>query len=808
MKISLKWLKNYVDFELTPEALAQRITDVGLEVENIEYLGKKYDKFVVGKVLKVNKHPNADKLTLCDVNVGSDILKIVCGAPNVAENQNVVVGLVGAVVPKNQHDPDGKPFQLTQAKIRGVDSFGMICSEYELELGEDKSGILVLPENVVPGISLSEYLGLDDVVLDIAITPNRADCLSHIGIAREVGAILKCRLRKPKPKVKESRNLITLSTKIFVEDIEKCPRYTARVIKNVNVRESPKWLQNYLTAVGIRPINNIVDITNFVLMEIGHPLHAFDYDKLADHTIRVRTAKEGEYFTTLDGRGRELKDGMLLICDAEKPIAIAGVMGGINSEISDTTRNVLLESAYFSPTSIRKTSKTLGLFTDASQRFERGADPNITIYAIDRATELIQNLTNAEVLLGRIDIYPKKISPRKIPISSKKTNQILGTNLSVATIKNILQRLEIKINKRYGERLIVQVPTFRTDLEREIDLIEEIARSYGYDRIENKQESLIKFLNKPLKKDLHETIRNWLTARGYFEIVTNSLQKKEIASLASSDFVEILNPISREMAAMRTSMLPTVLEVIRKNIFHQQKDLNLFEIGRVYFRDETVKQLQHSTAGFREENRLILAKTGISEKIHWSKSERLTDIFDVKGDLEDLLVMCSLDNYKFISYSSTETLTEMTLSINLQNNQLGYIGKVRSELIKQFDIEQDVYVADINLDILESFLNYNKKYVILPEFPKVIRDLAFIVDKKVSVEVLLQTISSISGNLLKYLDIFDIYTGENIGKDKKSIAFTLEFQSEKKTLTDQEVDIIIENIVKVMNQLHGATLRK
>lgn len=809
MKISLNWLKNYVNFDIPPETLAVKLTNVGLEVENIEYLSKKYEKFIIGMIRKVQKHPNADKLTVCNVDIGNKYINVVCGAPNVAENQLVVVGLEGATIPRNQHDPTAKSFTLSRSTIRGIESNGMICSEYELDLGEDKSGIMVIEaEDVKPGTELNEYLGLNDVVFEIGVTPNRPDCLSHLGVAREVAAILKQKLYKPKPKIIEHRELVNFSAHVVIEDIEKCPRYTARVIKDIKVEPSPRWLQNALNAVGIRPINNIVDVTNYVLMETGHPLHAFDYDKLKNNTIRVRTAKDGEHFVTLDNKGRELKNGMLLICDDEKPVAIAGVMGGANTEISQTTRNILLESAYFDPKSIRRTSKLLGLSTDASQRFERGADPNITKYAINRAAELIQKITNGKVLLGTIDVYPKPIHPQKIFVYPENVNQTLGTQLTQYEIKNLLQKIEIKLLKKYKNKILFKVPTFRPDLEREIDLIEEIARLYGYDRIDTKLQSTITFSESPIPHDFEDDLKNFLVGRGFNEIVTNSLSSKELATLTNDNAIEILNPISRDMAAMRTSLLPSTLNVIRNNIYHQNKNLNLFEVGKVYFKDPGIGKGQFTTEGFREEKRLILSKTGISEQPHWSIDEKPTELFDLKGEVEDLLVMLSLDKYKFISYSIGRTLTEMTLNIMYQNVEIGYIGKVKKEILKLFDIEQDVYVADLNLDIIKSFVNYNKKYEPLPLYPMVIRDLAFIIDKNVPVDEMMNTIKLSAGEILKTVDLFDIYTGEQIASDKKSCAFTLQFQSNEKTLTDDEVTQITEKIVKEMNQKYNATLRK
>ncbi|MBI3193844.1 MAG: phenylalanine--tRNA ligase subunit beta, partial [Ignavibacteriae bacterium] len=404
MKVSLKWLQEYVNINITPEELAHKLTMVGLEIEDIEHLGAKYKKFVVGKVLETSKHPNANKLTICKVDVGNEVLQIVCGAPNVAPEQIVAVGLSGAVVPHNQHDPDGKPFTLSNVILRGVESFGMICSAYELALGDDKDGIMVFDSEAKAGTSLAEFLGQDDIVFEVGITPNRADALSHIGIAREVAALLDSNVTYPEINLKESTKKTSEAASIIIEDGENCPRYSGRVLFNVRVVESPTWLQNRLTAIGIRPVNNVVDVTNYVLMEYGYPLHAFDYDTLTGHKIVVKCAKEGEKFTTLDHKERTLKSDTLMICDGEKNIAVAGVMGGENTEITEATKNVLLESAYFKPRSVRRTAKYLSISSDASQRFERGANPNITTVAIDRAAQLIQNLCGAEVLQGVLDV--------------------------------------------------------------------------------------------------------------------------------------------------------------------------------------------------------------------------------------------------------------------------------------------------------------------------------------------------------------------------------------------------------------------
>lgn len=818
MKISFNWIKNYVDINVSPEELATKLTLVGLEVENIEYLGDKYKNFVIGKVTQVNKHPNADKLTVCDVSIGKEEIKVVCGAPNVASEQKVVVGLPGAVVPRNQHDPDGNSFTLSKTSIRGFVSNGMICSEYELGLGDDKDGILVLPESIKHGIALADYLGLNDVVFEVGVTPNRPDCLSHIGIAREIASVLNKKLKVPKITLKESKDSISKYAKVIIRDKENCPRYSARVIMGIKVSNSPEWLQKYLSAVGIRPINNIVDITNFVLMETGHPLHAFDYDKLAGHSIIVRSALDGEHFITLDSKGRELKNGMLLICDAEKPIALAGVMGGLNSEIADSTVNLLIESAYFNPQSIRRTSKLLGLSSNASQRFERGADPNITGYALDRAAQLISEISGGKLLKQQIDVYPKKIKSFNIGVNLTTVNNLLGTSLTSSKVVKLLSNIDLKATthkkkKAKSEVINIEVPTFRPDIEREIDVIEEVARLFGYDNIETKNKSLIQFSTESQKVEIKDTISDFLVGKGFSEITTNSLQKMEFVSSlwlpegrTVADVVRIQNPISRDMAAMRTSLIPSMLEVIRHNIYQQQKNLNLFEFGKIYFKNGLINN-EDFVPGYFEKEILIISKTGLSEHPHWTRKDQNSDIFDIKGIVKDIFSKILLDKYKFIPYPISKALLDEALNIEIGDIVLGCIGKVHKEILKSFDIEQDVIIAELDTMELNKLISNKKKYQPLPVFPMIIRDLAFMVDRNVPVNELADAIKSVGGELLKAVELFDQYSGDQVEKIKKSCAFTLQFLSEERTLTENEIEQVTNRIVHELNQKFNAVLR-
>ncbi len=811
MKISLKWLKQYIDVEASPEEIAERLTMLGLEVESIEDLGSRYRGFVVGQVVSVMKHPNADKLTVCKVNVGKDVVQIVCGAPNVAADQKVAVGLVGAVVPRNQHDPNGARFTLAHVKLRGQDSFGMICSAYELDIGEEREGIVVLDRTARPGTPLADQLGLNDVVFEIGITPNRGDAMSHIGIAREVAVVFGRKLRLPAAKCREAKTPASRYAAVRIEDKTNCPRYSARLVFGVSVAPSPKWLQAFLSAVGIRPVNNIVDVTNYVLMEIGHPLHAFDYDQLKGHSLIIRPAGEGQSFVTLDHKERKLKGDTLMICDGEREIAIAGVMGGENSEITPSTTNILIESAYFRPQSIRRTAKYLGLSTDASQRFERGADPEITLWAVDRAACLIQQVSGGEVLRGSIDRYPRKIPRQEVVLRPKKLNEILGISLNEQKISSLLAKLEIQPaggtrgKKAAVEKISFLIPSYRRDLEREIDLIEEVARVHGYDKIDTKSEAAIDVPEMMAERDLSAEIRDWLCGSGYREIVTNSMQERDVALLASENIVGIANPISREMAALRTSLIPGMLQVVRTNIFHGSSDLWLFEFGKKYFHEPAGGA--HPVDRFVEQGWLMMAYTGRVKPASWDRKSELIDLFDVKGELTTMFKKIFLDKYKFIPYSTTNALTETGLRIEINGETVGYLGLISKPLLRQYEIEQEVYVAELHLDVLKHHLGTARKFQRLPRFPSILRDVALVVDENVPVGTIEQGILEAGRPMLARAELFDIYRGEQIGPGKKSTAYALEFVSEEHTLTQEEIDRVMKSIISRVQSTLKAELR-
>ncbi|MBI5476321.1 MAG: phenylalanine--tRNA ligase subunit beta [Ignavibacteriales bacterium] len=810
MRISLNWLKQYVEINQTPEELAHSLTMLGLEVESIERLGDKYNNFFVGKVVNVQKHPKADKLTVCQVDVGEKTLQIVCGAPNIAENQIVAVGLEGAIVPKNQHDPEGKPFQLSKVSLRGTESNGMICSEYELDLGEDKDGILILKINAPIGTPLSKYLDLDDIIFEIGVTPNRPDALSHIGIAREVATIQNKTISLPVTKVIEDTAKISSKVSIKIEDPDNCPRYSARLLTDLKIKSSPEWLKQRLKSIDIRSVNNIVDITNYVMMECGHPLHAFDYDKLEQGMIVIKCAEENQPFITLDHKERKLRKDTLMICDSHKPIAIAGVMGGENSEITKDTKTILLESAYFLPRSIRKTSKHFSLVSDASQRFERGADPNGTIWAINRAAQLIQEIAGGKVLNGIIDVYPKIVEGEKVILRLSKLIEIVGITIPKEMVIEILSKLSIKVidisRRENDDTIIVQTPTFRPDLQLEIDIIEEVARIYGYDNIPVHQASLIKFSeNAPIKNQISEMKAHFIGA-GMSEIITNSMQTIQTALLSSPHPVQISNPISRDMESLRTSLLPNMLEVIRENIFRGTTLVRLFEFGNIYFNNPYIagKYLKE----YQEVAMLTIGLSGSANRVNWDEKSRFYDIFDIKGEIESFFEKISLDNIKFIPYSTTNALSESDLRIEINSEYIGTIGMIRKDVLKRFGIEQDVVFADIDVDKIIKLADIKKKFMSLSKFPSVIRDIALVVHRTVQMDRIEEVIKQYGSELLRKVELFDRYTGEQIGKDNVSYAFSLEFISSDHTLTQNEVDKVFNNITKKLEQQLKAVIRQ
>jgi phenylalanyl-tRNA synthetase beta chain len=803
MRILESWLKEYISFKISPLELAEKLTMIGLEFESVEFMGEKYKGFVVGKVLDVQKHPQADRLTVCRVDVGKESLQIVCGAPNVAAGQKVPVGLVGATVPQNHHGPAGEPFVLKNVKIRGVESSGMICSEYELGLGTDGSGILVLDLAAKVGQPLAQHLGVEDIAYDVEITPNRPDWLSHIGVAREVGVLVKKLPKLPAVRLKEGKTSVRKFLAVDVQDRKNCVRFAVRMIKGVTIGPSPVWLQNRLRNAGLRPRNNVVDITNYVMLECGQPMHAFDYAQLTGGKIVVRQAAPGAAFTTLDGKSHTLPDGAVMVCDSEREVSVAGVMGGANSEISDTTVDVVIESANWYPSSIRKTAKKLGISSDASQRFERGADPNIVLYALDRAAQLVVDLAGGTLLKGAIDVYPKKVKERVIALRPARVNAVLGTELTKQQITKYLELLDMRPVKRDARSVSFKVPTYRVDVVGEIDLIEEVARVHGYDNIPEKTTALIDFSQPMRGDDVRDRLRSILVGQGFQEAITNPMQDEQRSAMAGVEPVRILNPQNVEMSTLRTSLVPGLLDVAARNQNRGNPDLRLFEIGHVFSKDNSDKP--KLVNGFLEEARVCILLSGNAWSRQWGLPSRTVDFFDIKGETEGVLAKIVLDKKRLIPYSTSNGLTKHTLAIEIHGTYAGYLGQVKEEVLAKAGVEGDVYVAELDLVALSQ--EQRRTYSALPRFPKVQRDVALVLDHGVSAESVEQAIRTAGGELLQAVALFDVYEGEGLPAGKRSLAFSLELMSHQKTLTETEIDAAVGQIVRTVEQTFGATLR-
>jgi phenylalanyl-tRNA synthetase beta chain len=799
MKISLNWIKEFVDLKgIGTDEIVTNLTMSGLEVEDVVDQTKHYKNFIVGFVKETEKHPNADKLTICKVFDGKEDLQVICGAPNVQAGQKVVFAPIGTEIPNGN-------FIIKKAKIRGTESNGMICAEDELLLSNDHTGIMVLDEKLEVGKPITEALNLNDVILEIAITPNRPDALSHIGVARDLAALFDRDLIIPEIKLNETNDDVNKLASVVIEDNINCPRYIAKVVKDVQIKESPKWLKQRLEKIGLRPRNNIVDITNLVLHECGQPLHAFDLDKLNNHKIVVKSTKSETTFTTLDSKERKLPVNTLMICDGKNEVAIAGVMGGENSEITDSTKNILIESAYFNPSSIRKTSKALGLSTDASYRFERGTDPNITKYAVERCAQLISELADGKIAKGIIDVYPNVINPKEIELRFSRSTKILGYEVPAEKIKKILSRLGLALKVLDDDRLLVSVPTFRPDIEREIDLIEEIARINGYDNIPTVPKINITLEKKTDETEVDEIIRQAATSLGFFEMINNPLQSENDAKLTGNT-IRIANPLSADLECLRTSLLSGGLITISKNLRQGVQDLKFFEIGDV-FNKSTESEIK-SFDDFLENQNLLFIISGKEHINSWKTKERQSDFYLLKGFVNSFLRKIALDNVLIDSYYSTvNEIYDYYLTKNFKDNELGRGGKVRIDVLKQFDINQDVYCFEFNLTRLKSIETKGKSYKDPLKYPKIVRDFAFVLDKSVKYLDVKEFIKKKSSQLLKEVSVFDVFESDSLGLDKKSLAFTLEYYDENRTLVEDEVEKDFNNLIALITKEFNAQLR-
>jgi len=804
MTISLHWLQELIDIPYTIEELDSVLTMLGLEVEKTHNAGAGIEGFVIGKVLEKAKHPDADKLSVCKVFDGKEERQIICGAPNVDAGQTVVVALPGAIVPNGG-------FEIGKRKIRGVESIGMICSKAELNLGEDSGGIWELPPDAPIGIPLARYLGLDDTILEIGITPNRADCLSHIGVAREIAAITGNTLRIPDTTVTENEQSIHNGIAITVEDNNLCPRYAARIVRNVKITESPEWLKHRLESLGLRPRNVIVDITNLVLMECGQPLHAFDLDTINDKKIIVKTAKSEQKFTTLDGKERTLDDSMLMINDNITPIAVAGVMGGENSEISDSTTSVLIESAYFNPSSIRRTAKKLGISSDASYRFERGVDPEAIIYAVNRAASLMAELAGGTVDKEIIDIYPNPIIPKTITLRYSQIQRILGISVTDVKVNEYLRNLGFIEKEKSNDSITVTAPSWRVDMEQEIDLIEEIARLYNYDNIEADVSATFPadatITPQFSTSSRRNTIRHYLTHRGLQEIITYSFTDPATAALSTDNPIKLANALGEEFSIMRPSLLPAMLKVIDRNCRNGQNSLALFDCGKNFTIPVKEKTL---IPGILEKEELCIALTGDYIPQHWVEKQRKADFYDIKGIVEEIL-FDSLRLTGIILVPAEQNnifFSANRMDIIAHKKVIGTVGEIDRSILKKFGVEQNVFAASISLSDIYSHPSKKAQYKAPSTFPYVRRDAAFTVSQEIQADELLRAVRGVNSPLLKDADIFDIFTGDVLGKDKKSIALSFIFGSDERTLIDQEIQDSFQAIIEAVESGTGAILRQ
>ena len=798
MKVPLKWLKEYVDTTLPPAEIAQRLTMAGSEVKGMQVIGG-WENIVIGQITAVNPHPNADRLRLATVNLGTEEETVVCGAPNLNVGDKVAFARVGAEL----IDPyKGTVMRLTPAKIRGVVSRGMLCSEKELGISDSHEGIMVLPPELPVGAPLAEYLG--DVILDLDITPNRPDCLSIIGIAREVAALTGKSPHIPEITYEEAGSPIDEQISVEIAAPELCARYSASLITGVKIAESPRWMQERLIACGMRPINNIVDVTNYVMLEYGQPLHAFDYDKIRGKKIIVRRAASGEVIQSLDGVERTLSPDMLVIADQERAVAIAGIMGGANSEVTEATTSILLEAASFSPTSIHYTSHSLQLVSEASMRFERGVRPGLTMPALKRATRLIMQLGGGKAAKGITDVYPGKQEPKPIRLALSEVKRILGTSFSLEQVTDTLTSLGFAAKPTSGTEVLVTPPYWRSDISHEVDLIEEVARIIGYDRIP------LTMLSQPIPQHnpdplitLTRQIRNYLVGHGFQELITYSLiglgtLKKLFPETQPPQPMplRVANPMTTEQEYLRPNLRANLLTALASNRRHEDGGIRLFELGKVYLpRNRDLPD---------EPEVLCAVMGGPREDKSWLGEEEPFGFFDAKGIAESLFNRLNLE-VSFAPAGDPGLHPSQQAAIVVSDNQLGIVGKVHPKVAEAFEINEPIYLLEINVTALLPLTTRHKRYQPVPRFPSIVRDIALIVDARTTHRQVEEIIKGFP--LVAKVTIFDVYSGKPVPPGKKSLAYRIVYQSPTHTLVDEEVNEVQKKILEKLGQQLGATLR-
>jgi phenylalanyl-tRNA synthetase beta chain len=789
MKISYNWLKEYIPLEISASELEDKLTFAGIEVEAVEELGKSLTNIIIARIEEKEEHPNADKLSVCQVFDGKNRYQIVCGAPNCAQNQKVALAPVGTVL---------ADFQIKKVKIRGIESFGMICSEKELGLSENHEGIMVLPEDAPLGESLADYLRIADFCFELEITPNRPDLLGIIGIARDLSAVLNKQLRIPSIQLKESSDKIENHLHLINKAPELCRRYTARMIRGVTIKESPTWLKQRLISVGLRPINNVVDITNFVMMEFGHPLHAFDYNMIENKRIVIRRAEKGEIFPALDEEKYQLQENDLVIADDKKAIALAGIIGGTNSHITETTRDVIIEAANFLYSNIRKTSSRLKIYTDSSYRFERNLADETAELVSQRAAQLILEIAGGELLNGVLDSFPNPEPKKEIILRKKKVKDILTLDLSTQAVIKYLEPLGLDFRKEEKEELHFLIPSYRQDLEREIDLIEEIIRLHGFNKVKSNLK-LQSVMNSP-QFYAKRRLADFLVENGFSEVKNwnfadpGDLDKLKIpADDIRRQFAKLKNPLGSSFSIMQSLLLPNLLANARFNINHGQKDLKLFEMAKVFRRDK--QKLAE------EEWHISSIICGNFLPTYWRQPSEEVNFYDLKGIVEGLLDIIPLKDYQFKECFESYYQPGLKADVYWQGKIIANLGKLDPRVLEKFEIDQKILSFDLNLSQIFAELEFSTPaFGEIPKFPPVLRDLSFIISKQFPYKQIVHTIRKVSPQFIKEVELFDVYTGKNIPIGSHSLSFSIIFCCSTKTLTDEFVNKIFHKIVEQLQQ--------
>lgn len=823
MNISYSWLKRYIDFDLTPDELAAALTSIGLEtgsVEKIESIRGGLRGIVVGKVLTCVEHPDSDHLHITTVDLGNgEPTQIVCGAPNVAAGQTVVVATVGTTL----YDGD-KEFAIKKSKIRGVESFGMICAEDEIGIGASHDGIIVLPDGAAaPGTPAAEYYGLtDDYVLEVDLTPNRIDAASHYGVARDLGAWLSCHAAAAsaqKPSVDDFKidSPSEACISVQVDDAEGCPRYCGLTIKNVHVQESPQWLKDKLNAIGLRPINNIVDITNYILHGIGQPMHCFDASKIKGDKIVVRTCPAGTPFTTLDGVEHKLDAADLMICNAEEPMCIAGVFGGLDSGVTESATTIFLESAYFNPTRVRKTARRQGLSTDSSFRYERGVDPNMAMYALKLAAIMVKELAGGEIVGSVQDVSARNFPPFDVELTYSLIDNLVGKHIPAETVDSILKSLEIEIASKQGDALALKVPTYRVDVQRACDVIEDILRIYGYNNVEMPQavHSSLSFKTATDQADdFRRMISEQLCGAGFNEILNNSLTAekyyRDSATFSLDHCVRLLNPLSQDLSVMRQTLLYGGLESIGHNINRKMPDLMMYEFGNVYaFNPEAQSTAEAPLAPYSESARLGIWMTGNVRAGNWYRAAEESTCFDLKAVVANVFARLGVNPKEVQTVKGDEDIFESSVKVTTRAGKtLANMGIVKKSVAKMCDVKQPVVFAELNWSALTKLVGNRKvTFEPLPKTMPVKRDLALLVDESVTMEQIENAVRQAERKLLREVSLFDVYEGKNLPEGKKSYAITMTLQDSEKTLQDKDIDKVMTKIIASLQKNVKAELR-